>query len=221
MFSSPQVIVLKAFLGRGQAHFIVSADPFEVQNAWAKGHLDITGLLLQLQPKRPERGWRQQGWRSPPPGKDHIHKNHSKMGRESLCRFESFTHLGLKWDWPHGLTLEPFIHTRAVHAGKNPPPNGKEKMFPSQNDCDNSAVSFLPSASKAFLAFLPQHTTLAALHVQHHSNSSLASLQIILVLIKLVNAITIWSKLIERIYFGPDSFMHVWLSIRRFVFDFA
>lgn len=45
MFSSPQVIVLKAFLGRGQAHFIVSADPFEVQKDWAKGHLDITGLL--------------------------------------------------------------------------------------------------------------------------------------------------------------------------------
>lgn len=66
-----------------------------------------------------------------------------------------------------------------------------KKWFPLKKGCGILAVIFSPSTWKAFLAFLSQRTTLTSLNVQHHSNSSLPGLQIILVLIKLVNAITI------------------------------
>lgn len=57
-----------------------------------------------------------------------------------------------------------------------------------------------PSPASTSCTLVSAHTALAALHVQHRGNLSLPALQIILVLIKLVNAITIRSKLIERIY---------------------
>lgn len=125
-------MALKAFLGRGQAHFIVSADPFKVQKDWAKGHLNIAGLLLQLQPKRPEQAEGSRAGGHCPRERSHS-QNDSKMGRAQLCRFDSFTHLRLKWDWLHGLTLEPSIHTRAVHDGhllaKIPLQMGRKRCF--------------------------------------------------------------------------------------------
>lgn len=127
MFSSPQVIVLKAFLGRGQAHFIGSADPFKVQKDWAKGHLHITGLLLQLQPKR---GWRQQGWRSLPQGKITLTKWLKNGEGKSLQVWHLCSSRA-------EMTLTPWTNIKTIHphkgcpwrafAGKNSPPNGKKK----------------------------------------------------------------------------------------------
>lgn len=105
MFSSPQVIVLKAFLGRGQAHFIGSADPFKVQKDWAKGHLHITGLLLQLQPKR---GWRQQGWRSLPQGKITLTKWLKNGEGKSLQVWHLCSSRA-------EMTLTPWTNIKAIH----------------------------------------------------------------------------------------------------------